>query len=54
MNLVIDDAIEVKQPTKTEPEESRRSLGKLEWQTQGSRKLTLKQDKYYSRATMCR
>ena len=27
MNLVIDDAIEVKQPTKTDPEESRRSLG---------------------------
>lgn len=27
MNLVVDDAIEVKQPTKTDPEESRRSLG---------------------------
>ncbi|KAI4738012.1 hypothetical protein E4T50_11508 [Aureobasidium sp. EXF-12298] len=26
MNLVVDDAIEVKQPTKTDPEESRRSL----------------------------
>ncbi|KAF7845814.1 hypothetical protein BT93_L0486 [Corymbia citriodora subsp. variegata] len=29
MNLVIDDAIEVKQPTKTDPEESRRSLGQI-------------------------
>jgi len=29
MNLVVDDAIEVKQPTKTDPEESRRSLGML-------------------------
>ncbi|KAK5000202.1 LSM domain-containing protein [Cryomyces antarcticus] len=29
MNLVIDDAIEVKQPTKTEPNESRRSLGQI-------------------------
>lgn len=27
MNLVIDDAIEVKQPTKLDPEETRRSLG---------------------------
>ena len=30
MNLVIDDAVEVKQATKT-TEESRRSLGKLKW-----------------------
>lgn len=29
MNLVIDDAIEVKQPTKLDPEETRRSLGML-------------------------
>jgi hypothetical protein len=29
MNLVVDDAIEVKQPTKSDPEESRRSLGML-------------------------
>lgn len=28
MNLVIDDAIEVKLPNKTEPQESRRRLGK--------------------------
>ncbi|KAI4135370.1 MAG: hypothetical protein LQ347_000736 [Umbilicaria vellea] len=27
MNLVIDDAIEVKQATKTDPEEKRRALG---------------------------
>ncbi|KAK3176777.1 mRNA splicing protein sme1 [Lepraria neglecta] len=27
MNLVIDDAVEVKQPTKTDPEEKRRELG---------------------------
>ena len=27
MNLVIDDAVEVKQVTKTNPEEKRRSLG---------------------------
>ncbi|KAI1327472.1 small nuclear ribonucleoprotein E [Xylariaceae sp. FL0255] len=29
MNLVIDDAVEVKQPTKTNPEEQRRSLGQI-------------------------
>lgn len=29
MNLVIDEAVEVKQITKTNPEEKRRSLGKL-------------------------
>jgi len=29
MNLVIEDAVEVKQPTKTNPDESRESLG--EW-----------------------
>nr|XP_036583310.1 LSM domain-containing protein [Colletotrichum truncatum]KAF6792286.1 LSM domain-containing protein [Colletotrichum truncatum] len=29
MNLVIDDAVEVKQVTKTNPEESRRSLGQI-------------------------
>ena len=28
MNLVIDDAVEVKQPTKTDSEEKRRELGK--------------------------
>lgn len=28
MNLVIDDAIEVKQPTRQDPEESRRALGR--------------------------
>lgn len=28
MNLVIDDAVEVKQPTKTDTEEKRRELGK--------------------------
>lgn len=27
MNLVIDDAVEVKQPTKTDPEIKRRELG---------------------------
>ena len=27
MNLVIDDAVEVKQPTKADPEEKRRELG---------------------------
>lgn len=27
MNLVIDDAVEVKQPTKTDPDTSRRHLG---------------------------
>lgn len=27
MNLVIDDAVEVKQPTKTDTEEKRRELG---------------------------
>ena len=27
MNLVIDDAVEVKQATKTDPEEKRRALG---------------------------
>lgn len=32
MNLVIDDAVEVKVPTKADPEESRRRLGKnLYW-----------------------
>ncbi|GAB7355916.1 hypothetical protein MBLNU459_g6560t1 [Dothideomycetes sp. NU459] len=29
MNLVIDDAIEVKQPTRLDPEETRRSLGQI-------------------------
>ncbi|EQB51485.1 LSM domain-containing protein [Colletotrichum gloeosporioides Cg-14] len=29
MNLVIDDAVEVKQVTKTNPEESRRTLGQI-------------------------
>lgn len=29
MNLVIDDAVEVKQITKTNPEETRRQLGEL-------------------------
>ena len=29
MNLVIDDAVEVKQVTKTNPEEKRRSLGMM-------------------------
>lgn len=29
MNLVIDEAVEVKQITKSNPEEKRRSLGKL-------------------------
>ena len=29
MNLVIDDAVEVKQPTKTDTEEKRRELGLL-------------------------
>ncbi|KAK4696877.1 small nuclear ribonucleoprotein E, partial [Lecanoromycetidae sp. Uapishka_2] len=29
MNLVIDDAVEVKQPTKTETEEKRRDLGQI-------------------------
>ncbi|KAI9800825.1 MAG: mRNA splicing protein sme1 [Sarcosagium campestre] len=29
MNLVIDDAVEVKQPTKTDPDESRRDLGQI-------------------------
>ncbi|KAH8197659.1 hypothetical protein TruAng_008163 [Truncatella angustata] len=29
MNLVIDDAVEVKQITKTNPEEKRRSLGQI-------------------------
>lgn len=28
MNLVIDDAVEVKQATKTDPEEKRRALGR--------------------------
>lgn len=27
MNLVVDDAFEVKQPTKNDPDESRRPLG---------------------------
>lgn len=27
MNLVIDDAVEVKQPSKLDPNESRRNLG---------------------------
>ena len=27
MNLVLDDAVEVKQPTKSDPEEKRRDLG---------------------------
>ncbi len=31
MNLVIDDAVEVKQPTKTEPDEKRRELGITFW-----------------------
>lgn len=30
MNLVIDDAVEVKQITKTNPEEKRRSLGRIQ------------------------
>lgn len=29
MNLVIDEAVEVKQITKSNPEEKRRSLGKI-------------------------
>ncbi|KAI9897668.1 hypothetical protein N3K66_007524 [Trichothecium roseum] len=29
MNLVLDDAVEVKQVTKTNPEESRRQLGQI-------------------------
>ncbi|KAI9859094.1 MAG: mRNA splicing protein sme1 [Vezdaea acicularis] len=29
MNLVIDDAVEVKQPTKLDPEEGRRELGQI-------------------------
>jgi len=29
MNLVIDDAVEVKQPTKTDTEEKRRELGQI-------------------------
>ncbi|SLM40797.1 small nuclear ribonucleoprotein e [Lasallia pustulata] len=29
MNLVIDDAVEVKQATKTDPEEKRRALGQI-------------------------
>jgi len=29
MNLVIDDAVEVKQPTKTDNEEKRRELGQI-------------------------
>jgi len=29
MNLVIDDAVEVKQVTKTNPEEKRRALGQI-------------------------
>jgi len=29
MNLVVDDAVEVKQPTKTNPEEARRNLGQI-------------------------
>ncbi|MCJ1277804.1 mRNA splicing protein sme1 [Puttea exsequens] len=29
MNLVIDDAVEVKQPTKTDSEEKRRELGQI-------------------------
>jgi small nuclear ribonucleoprotein (snRNP)-like protein len=33
MNLVIDDAVEVKQPTKTDPEEKRRELG-TDWPTE--------------------
>lgn len=30
MNLVIDDAFEVKQPTKNDPDESRRALGMID------------------------
>ena len=34
MNLVIDDAIEVKQPTKTDTEEKRRELGTfMRWES---------------------
>lgn len=56
MNLVIDDAYEVKQPTKTDPEESRRSLGMtlatcLPLQ-QEIAKLTFAQAKSFSRVTM--
>ncbi|KAF1344141.1 sm snRNP core protein Sme1 [Delphinella strobiligena] len=29
MNLVVDDAFEVKQPTKNDPDESRRPLGQI-------------------------
>ena len=32
MNLVIDDAVEVKQATKTDPEEKRKELGGLKIQ----------------------
>ena len=66
MNLVIDEAVEVKQVTKTNPEEKRRSLGTNENPTTlhthntdtGNNSsciwLTLQQDKYCSKETTCR
>ena len=35
MNLVIDDAVEVKQATKTDPDEKRRELGTILLSSQG-------------------
>lgn len=48
MNLVIDDAVEVKQVTKTNSEEKRRSLGLSTtlWTVPGTNQLTAGQAKF--------
>lgn len=52
MNLVVDDAFEVKQPTKNDPDESRRPLGMRSiYNISQSRKLTHAQVKSSLRVT---
>jgi small nuclear ribonucleoprotein E len=41
MNLVIDDAVEVKQPTKTDTEEKRRELGVIALHTSAAKDLLM-------------
>jgi len=53
MNLVIEDAVEVRQPTKTNPGEQRKNLGeRSQSQVLSGKWLITFQDGYCSRATM--
>jgi len=52
MNLVIEDAVEVKQPTKANPDVERKSLGRCTWHDSQAR-ADGQQDGYCSRAIMC-